>query len=101
MLAAGHFLSDLLEHGKHPVSTDCETWYPQACRLLRMEHHLHSPYEKSIIERTMQCSRIELNALMTIFHAKEEMQTKAHNQLVKPFHRFSQQGIEALNEEPN
>jgi hypothetical protein len=74
--------------------TDCETWYPQACKLLRMAHHLHSPYEKSIIERTMQCSRIELNALITIFHAKEEMQTKAHNQLVKPFRRFSQWGIE-------
>jgi hypothetical protein len=72
--------------GNHPVSTDCETWYPQACRLLRMEHHLHSPYEKSIIERTMQqCSRTELNALITIFHAKEEMQTKARNQSVNPF----------------
>jgi hypothetical protein len=94
MLLAGHLLSDLLEHGKHPVSTDCETWYPQACRLLRMEHHLHSPYEKSIIERTMQCSRIELNALITIFHAKEEMQTKACNQSVNPYHRFSQWGIE-------
>jgi transposase-like protein len=94
MLVAGHFLSDLLEHGKHTVSTDCETWYSQACRLLRMKHHLHSPYEKSIIERTMQCSRTELNALITIFHAKEEMQTKACNQLVKPFRRFSQWRIE-------
>ncbi|MDR4492309.1 MAG: hypothetical protein R2685_15655 [Candidatus Nitrosocosmicus sp.] len=31
--------------------------YPQACRFLRLEHHLHSllaKKEKSIIERTMQ-----------------------------------------------
>ena len=26
----------------------------RACRFLKMNHHLHSSYEKSIIERTMQ-----------------------------------------------
>jgi putative transposase len=32
------------------------TWYPpQACRFLKLEHHLHSAYKKSIIiERTIQ-----------------------------------------------
>jgi putative transposase len=31
------------------------TWYPQACKFLRLEHHLHSSFEKSIIiERTIQ-----------------------------------------------
>ncbi len=55
MFVAERFLSGLLEeHGEHPVSTDGGTWYPQACRFLRVEHHIHSPYEKSIIERTMQ-----------------------------------------------
>jgi putative transposase len=29
-------------------------WYPQACQFLKIEHHLHSPFEKSIIERTIQ-----------------------------------------------
>jgi putative transposase len=29
-------------------------WYPQACQFLKLEHHLHSPFEKSIIERTIQ-----------------------------------------------
>src|SRR3989337_2063526 len=48
MFVAERFLSDLLEeHGEHPVSTDGGTWYPQACRFLRAEHHLHSSYEKS------------------------------------------------------
>ncbi len=55
MFVAERFLSGLLEeHGEHPVSTDGGTWYPQACRFLRVEHHIHSAYEKSIIERTMQ-----------------------------------------------
>src|SRR3954453_13437843 len=42
------------EYGKHPVSTDGGTWYPQACRFLNIEHHIHSLYERSIIERTIQ-----------------------------------------------
>ena len=55
MFVAERFLSDILEeHGERPVSTDGGTWYPQACRFLRVKHHLHSSYEKSIIERTMQ-----------------------------------------------
>ena len=55
MLIAERFISGLVkEYGKHPVSTDGGTWYPQACRFLKLEHHLHSHYEKSIIERTMQ-----------------------------------------------
>ncbi|MDN5844642.1 MAG: hypothetical protein L0H53_00030 [Candidatus Nitrosocosmicus sp.] len=41
-------------HGKHTVSTDGGTSYPQACRFLRLEHHIHSSFEKSIIERTIQ-----------------------------------------------
>ena len=54
-VVAERFLSGLLEeHGEHPVSTDGGAWYPQACRFLRVEHHVHSPYEKSIIERTVQ-----------------------------------------------
>jgi len=23
----------------HPVSTDGSTWYPQACRFLKLQHH--------------------------------------------------------------
>ena len=28
--------------------------YPQACKFLKLDHHFHSPYRKSIIERTIQ-----------------------------------------------
>ena len=45
----------IIEYGKHPVYTDGGTWYPpQACKFLKLDHYLHSSYEKSIIERTMQ-----------------------------------------------
>jgi putative transposase len=55
MFVAERFLSDIVrDYGKHPVSTDGGTWYPMACRFLGLEHHIHSPMEKSLIERTMQ-----------------------------------------------
>ncbi|MDN5848006.1 MAG: hypothetical protein L0H53_17230 [Candidatus Nitrosocosmicus sp.] len=55
MLIAERFIADLVRiHGKHPVSTDGGTWYPQACRFLKLDHHVHSSLEKSLIERTMQ-----------------------------------------------
>jgi len=55
MFVAERYLSSLVKvHGKHPVSTDRGTWYPQACRFLKVKHHLHSPLEKSLIERKIQ-----------------------------------------------
>jgi len=55
MFIGERFLSGLVKvRGKHPVSTDGGTWYPQACRFLKLKHHIHSPLEKSISERTMQ-----------------------------------------------
>jgi putative transposase len=55
MFVAERFLSDIVRnYGKHPVSTDGGTWYPQACGFLKINHHIHSSIEKSLIERTMQ-----------------------------------------------
>ena len=55
MLVAERFLSSVVnDYGKHPVSTDGGTWYPMACQFLRLDHHVHSPLEKSMIERTIQ-----------------------------------------------
>jgi len=54
MLVTERFISDLIKgHGRHPVSTDGGTWYPMACRFLKLKHRLHSSLEKSLIERTM------------------------------------------------
>ncbi len=55
MFVAERFLSSIVnEYGAHPISTDGGTWYPQACKFLKLNHHIHSFLEKSIIERTMQ-----------------------------------------------
>ncbi len=46
MFVAERFISDVVEeHGEHPVSTkDGGTWYPQACRFLKLTHHIHFLY---------------------------------------------------------
>ena len=55
MFVAERFISDLIKgYGRHPVSTDGGTWYPMACKFLKIKHHIHSSYEKSLIERTIQ-----------------------------------------------
>ena len=55
MFVAERFLSDIVrDYGKHHVSTDGGTWYPMACRFLGLEHHIHSPMEKGLIERKIQ-----------------------------------------------
>ncbi len=55
MFVAEKFITGLVKvYGKHPISTDGGTWYPQACRFLKLNHHIHSSLEKSLIERTMQ-----------------------------------------------
>jgi putative transposase len=42
------------KYGLHSVSSGGDTWYPQACKFLNLNHHFHFSFEKSIIERTMQ-----------------------------------------------
>ena len=55
MFVAERFISKLVMiYGSHPVSTDGGTWYPRACRFLKLQHHLHSYFEKSLVERTIQ-----------------------------------------------
>ena len=55
MIVVESFLRTLIKiYGKHTVYSDGGTWYPQACVSLQLEHRLHSPYEKSIVERTIE-----------------------------------------------
>jgi hypothetical protein len=42
----------------------------------------------------MQYIKDRTECFIDFLIAKEEMQIKAHNQLIKPFRNFSQQGIE-------
>ena len=55
MFVAERFLHpDTKKYGEYPISTDGGTWYPQACQFLKLKHHIHSSFKKSIIERAIQ-----------------------------------------------
>ena len=73
-LVAEKFIRSLVfKYGKHTVYTDGGTWYPEACKILRVKHYLHSPLEKSLIERNVVQyfkDRVEsFDSMMTITHA--------------------------------
>ena len=69
MFVAERFLDGLVKVcGKHPVLTDGDTWYPMACKFLKLKHHIHSPFEKSLIERTMQYIKDRTECSTIIFH---------------------------------
>ena len=73
MFVAERLLSNVVkEYGKHPVSTDGGTWYPQACRFLNIEHHLHSHFEKSIIERTIQYIKDRIECFDDYFPCRKQ-----------------------------
>src|SRR5512134_2757459 len=55
MLVAENFIRSLVEkYGKHTVYTDGGTWYHEACSVIGLKHYLHSPLEKSLMERVNQ-----------------------------------------------
>ena len=79
MLIAERFLSGVVKiHGKHPVSTDGGTWYPQACEFLKIDHHIHSSREKSLIERRMQYIKDRTESFDDYFPCRKENCNLAH-----------------------
>jgi putative transposase len=73
ILIAERFVSKLVNiYGSHPVSTDGGTWYPQACRFLKLKHHLHSSLEKSLIERTIQYIKDRTECFDDYFPCRKE-----------------------------
>ena len=75
MLIARQFLQSLIiKYGKHSVYTDGGTWYPEAYKVLNLKHYIHSPLEKSLIERVMQYFNDRTESfLMTIIIAGKIM----------------------------
>lgn len=73
MLIVERFLSGLVkDYGKHPVSTDGGTWYPQGCEFLKLKHHIHSSWEKSLIERTIQYIKDRTESFDDYFPCKKQ-----------------------------
>jgi len=55
VLVAEKFIRSLVtKYGKHTVYTDDGTWYDQACTIIGLKHCLHSPIQKSMMERVNQ-----------------------------------------------
>ncbi|MGA9841040.1 MAG: hypothetical protein WBQ25_01855 [Nitrososphaeraceae archaeon] len=72
MFVAERFILNLVKrYGEHPAFDRGGTWYQaQACRFLRLHHHIHSPYEKSIIERTVQYIKDRTESFGNYFHCR-------------------------------
>jgi putative transposase len=48
-VVAERFMSKVVEEdGRHSVSTDGGTWYPQACKFLKLKHHIHLHTRKAL-----------------------------------------------------
>jgi len=55
MIDAEIFIRILVDkYGKHIVYTDGGAWYDEACNIIGLKHYLHSPFEKSLMERGNQ-----------------------------------------------
>jgi transposase-like protein len=71
MLVAEKFIRSLVsKYGKHTVFTDGGTWYDEASNIIGLKHYLHSPFQKSLMERVNQYfkDRTELSLLMITIH---------------------------------
>ena len=77
MVVAENSLNLIENYGKHTVSTDGGTWYPEACKILGLKDHLYSSFER-VMERVNQYFKdriesFELNLLMITIHAYKKM----------------------------
>ena len=89
ILVAEQFLQELIKkYGKNPVSTDGGTWYPQACRFLKLRHHTHSNYEKNTIERTIQYIKDRTESFDDYFPCQKDNCTSDLDSLMKAEHVY-------------
>ena len=55
IIVAEKFIGSLvLIYGRHIIYTDGGTWYDKACNVIGLKHYLHSPFQKSLMERVNQ-----------------------------------------------
>ena len=80
MIVAEQFLKYLvIKYGKHKVSSDGGTWYPQACKFLKLKHHIHSSFEKSVIERTVQYFKDRIESFDDYFPCTKKKRCKLYH----------------------
>jgi transposase-like protein len=60
-------------YGRKPVWKDEGVWYPEACSLHRLEHHIYPVEWKNLIERMNQMLKVRLETFDDLFpYLKEE-----------------------------
>jgi putative transposase len=78
-IAKRFLLKVIEEHGKNPVSTDGGTWYThQACKFLKLYHHINPSIEKGIIERIMQYIKDRMESFDEYFPCKKNKCKLSH-----------------------
>ena len=65
-------------YGVRPVATDGGTWYPEACRWLRLEHRVYPTQEKNLIERFIQHVKDRTECFDDSFPCRREGCDKGH-----------------------
>ena len=72
-LDATIFLRELIgRYGRKPIWTDEGAWYPEACRYLRLEHHVYPVQWKNLIERTNQMLKDRAECFDDLFPCLKE-----------------------------
>jgi putative transposase len=91
MIVAEQFLKHLvIKYGKHKVSSDGSTWYPsQACKFLKLKHHIHSSFEKSVIERTVQYFKDRTESFDDYFPCTKKKRCKLYHVCVYIYYRYT------------
>ncbi len=73
------FLKELrTRYGRKPIWTDEGTFYPEACRWARLEHHVYGTELKNLIERMNQSLKDRLECFDDIFPCLKEGCDREH-----------------------
>ena len=71
-----HFFKQLRTRygNRKPIHTDGAHWYNDACKWLRLKHHVYGAELKNVMERFIQKIKDRTqNVLMTIFHVDQKV----------------------------
>jgi len=74
MFVVERFISKVVKaYGSNSVSTGGGIWYPpQACRFLKLQPHIHSSFEKSLVERQCNSSKRQTEKFRRLLSMKKE-----------------------------
>jgi putative transposase len=95
------FLRELVHRcGRKPVWTDDGVWYPEACRWLRLEHHVYPVEWKNLIERMNQALKDRLENFDDLFPCLREECDRGHVRNWVSVYRFFHNVIRTKDDQP-